>query len=122
MIKGIGLDIIEIARIRGAIERFGKRFIQRIYTGHEIANAAAYPAESIQFYAFLAKRFAAKEALAKALGFGIGEQLSFLDIEVLNDAAGKPYIDGNFGGCIVHLSLTDTKEYAAAMVTLEKVA
>jgi len=72
-----GIDLIEIERIEQAIQRHGERFLQRVFTPAELAEAGGSPAS-------LAARFAAKEATAKALGTGIGE-VSWLDIEVLRD-------------------------------------
>ena len=72
-----GIDLIEIERIERAVQRHGERFLQRVFTPAELAEAGGSPAS-------LAARFAAKEAAAKALGTGIGE-VSWLDIEVLRD-------------------------------------
>lgn len=84
-----GVDVIEIERIDGAVQRFGDRFLHRIYTDAEIA----YCRGRMQS---LAGRFAAKEAVSKALGVGI-RQLRWRDIEVLPDRRGKPhvYLHGN---------------------------
>ncbi|MBS0633829.1 MAG: holo-ACP synthase [Verrucomicrobia bacterium] len=86
MIKGIGTDIIEIERIAKAIERHGEEFINRLFTRNEQLPASA------RNPAYFAGRFAAKEAVVKALGTGF-RGISWLDIEVLNDSLGKPYIN-----------------------------
>lgn len=86
MIKGIGVDIIEIDRIARAIERHGEHFINRLFTRNEQLPVSA------QTPTYFAGRFAAKEAVVKALGTGF-RGITFLDIEVLNDSVGKPYIN-----------------------------
>lgn len=88
IIKGLGNDIIEIHRIQRSIERHGERFIERIFTPGEIL----YCKKHALSYRHFAGRFAAKEAIAKALGTGIGKHLSWLDIEILNDSSGKPSV------------------------------
>ncbi|MGG3738765.1 holo-ACP synthase [Aeribacillus pallidus] len=116
MIKGIGIDIIEFSRIQSVFKRQPK-FIERVLT----------PAEQEQFHQlserrqleFLAGRFAAKEAFAKALGTGIGTELSFQDIEIIKDEKGKPYIPYN--EYIVHVSISHSIEYAVAQVVIEEI-
>jgi len=80
----VGVDIIEIARIAHALARFGERFLRRIYTPREIAYCRGRIPE-------LAARFAAKEAISKALGTGING-ISWVEMEILADSRGKPYI------------------------------
>ncbi|WP_409273158.1 holo-ACP synthase [Neobacillus sp. SCS-31] len=116
MIKGIGIDLIEIGRIRELIEK-QVRFPDRILTGREKEEYSLLPDGRRAEY--LAGRFAAKEAFAKALGTGIGTSLSFQDIEITKDALGKPYF-ALPGGSNAHLSITHTKEYAAAYVVIEE--
>lgn len=116
MISGIGVDIVELNRVKTLAARQGK-FIQRILTRNEIDKYETL--NEHRKVEFLAGRFAAKEAFSKALGTGIGEQLSFLHIEITNDENGKPYIlkpkkEG------VHLSISHSKEYAIAQVIIEK--
>lgn len=124
MIVGIGVDIVEISRVRGLLEKFGNRFIERILTPIEIEefNQRKCPAS------FLASRFSAKEALAKALGTGIGKEVSFKNIQIENDKRGKPsfvfFADTKtfLIGKDVHnvlLSLSDEEHYAVSMVVLE---
>ena len=112
-----GIDLIEVGRIRGAVERHGIRFLERIYTSKELAQTR-------NSMASLAARFAAKEAVAKALGCGIGI-VGWKDIEILRDEAGGPRV-------ILHgpaaqraaeqglqnwsVSLSHTREYAVAVV------
>src|SRR2546427_7911085 len=88
MILGIGIDIIEVGRIQASFERFGERFVNRILHPAEIEYCLTHknPAP------FLAARFAAKEAISKAFGTGIGAQLGWQDMEVKRKPSGKPYV------------------------------
>lgn len=88
MIFGLGTDIIEVKRIEGAIERFGQRFLDRLFTPQEQAYCLRYKDSGRHF----AGRFAAKEAIAKALGSGFREHLGWSDLEISNDEQGKPYV------------------------------
>ena len=126
MITGQGVDIVNIQRISQAIERGGHAFLQRIYTDKEIAEAQTKNQSQIIYFA---GRWAAKEALSKALGCGIGKNCSFKDIEVLSLSTGAPYItlSGNaqnsfnqIGGKNIFVSLSHEHDYAVAIVTLEK--
>ena len=117
MIKGIGLDIVEIKRIAQLAERQPK-FIRRILTEAEIDHYSTLTGG--RRYEFLAGRFAAKEAFAKARGTGIGTDLSFTDIEVRKDQLGKPYIALPIEKG-VHLSITHSKDFAAAQVIIEDI-
>ena len=120
MIKGIGTDLVEIARIKNTILNFGHKFLHRVFTKSERLQASVIKDQS-QYHAFLAKRFAAKEAYAKALGSGIGSKISFNQIEVKNDVTGHPQIVNlkESSNEVVHLSLTDTAKYALAYVIIE---
>ena len=124
MILGIGIDIIEVARIKDSYERFGEQFLNRVLRPEEIAYCLSHknPAP------FLAARFAAKEAVSKAFGTGLGSQLGWQDIEIKHQENGQPWVvlqDGGKklleqrGGRVVHLSLSHTDNYAAAMAVLE---
>ena len=124
MIFGIGTDIVETARIQAVLERHGDRFSRRILTDAEL-RVFEHRQRSV---AYLATRFAAKEALAKAFGTGIGAEVSFLGIEVGNDPAGRPEVtlSGQTedyaraqGIQRIFLSLSDEKHYAVAMAVLE---
>ena len=88
MTLGLGIDIIEVERIHRSHEKFGDRFLQRILRPGEMEYCLSnkYPAP------FLAARFAAKEAVSKAFGTGIGSQLGWQDIEVARKKSGEPYI------------------------------
>src|ERR1022692_1694523 len=88
MILGTGIDIIEVTRIAESFEKFGERFVNRILLPDEIAYCLAHrrPAP------FLAARFAAKEAISKAFGTGIGAQLGWQDMEVARKESGEPFV------------------------------
>lgn len=115
MIKGIGIDIIELSRVRDLINRQGK-FVDRILTIKE--KETFMPLSDARKVEFLAGRFAAKEAFSKAMGTGIGKELSFLDIEINTDSTGKPF----FGKPSIqaHLSISHSRDYAVAEVIIEE--
>ena len=124
MILGIGTDLVEVARIRRAFERHGDRFVARILKEGEIAYCLKHrdPAP------FLAARFAAKEAISKAFGTGMGGALAWHDMEVVRLPSGQPTVvlhgGGETllkqrGGRIVHLTLTHTDSHASATAILE---
>lgn len=123
MIQGIGVDIVEIARIENLLNEFGERFAKRILTIDELNEFDRRKRSS----AYLATRFAAKEAVAKALGTGIGKDVGFQSVQVDNDAKGKPTLRflGNTAALIKQrdintsmISLSDEKHYVVAMVVL----
>ena len=123
MTIAIGTDIVEIQRIASALERQGDKFVQRILTESEIVEYQAR-GDSLPF---LAKRFAAKEAIAKALGTGIGRGISFQHMIVSNDSEGAPQVElqenasdrlKKLDGTKVLLSLSDEKNYALAYVVI----
>ena len=88
MILGIGNDIIEVVRIKTAIERYQQKFLNRLFTPTEQAYCLSRKDSSLHF----AGRFAAKEAVSKALGTGFSQGLTWLDIEIYNDPSGKPSV------------------------------
>ncbi|HEX4348999.1 MAG TPA: holo-ACP synthase [Verrucomicrobiae bacterium] len=124
MILGTGIDIIEISRITASFEKFGERFANRILLPAEITYALSHrrPAP------FLAVRFAAKEAISKAFGTGIGAHLGWQDIEIRRKESGEPFVvlhgkgqelfDAR-GAKKLHVSLSHTEHYAAATAILE---
>jgi holo-[acyl-carrier protein] synthase len=125
MIVGSGIDLIEISRIQQSMERFGKRFLDRVYTAAE----QAYCLRKRNAAESLAARFAAKEAGAKALGTGISHGVSWLEIEVVREPGGRPtirfhgraaQIAGSMGISHVALSLTHTAILSMASVVVEK--
>lgn len=124
MIYGIGTDIIEIPRIEAALGRFGERFARRILCESELQRFAAHRKPA----AYLAKRFAAKEAFTKALGTGIHAPANWHGVWVVNLRSGKPALEFSpalqalleaRGVKRAHVSLTDERELASATVILE---
>lgn len=127
MILGIGSDMVDIRRLARTLERFGSRFIERVFTPEEQASAEGRANRTATY----AKRFAAKEACAKALGTGLSQEVFWRDMGVFNDAAGRPAMRLRGGaearlakltppGYIshIHLTLTDEHPYAQALVIL----
>ena len=124
MIFGIGTDIVEVSRIEDSLARFGNAFAQRILSEREMQEFMLSNTQA----RFLAKRFAAKEAFAKALGTGIRSPASFESIGVTHDDLGKPFLDlaPELQAYVdarhirfQHLSISDEKMLAAAFVVLE---
>lgn len=122
-VLGLGTDIVEIERIRSQLERGGDRLAKRVLTESELAIFVG----SGQRELYLAKRFAAKEAVAKALGTGIGRGVSFQHIETYSDEFGAPCVrlsDGalermqQLGGSQIRLSIADERHYAVATAIL----
>ena len=120
---GIGTDILVLTRIEEAVARQGERFVNRILTAPEQAEYAA----SAQRNRLLAKRFAAKEAVVKALGTGIGNGVSWQDICVKHDELGAPLVElsggaearaAHLGGSRILLSLADEQDYVVAFAVL----
>ena len=116
---GIGIDVVEVDRIADALERHGDAFRDRIFTESERAYCSSQKRPALHY----AARFAAKEAVAKAFGTGIGKDLGWLDMEIIRRPSGEPalelsgtgkvYADAN-GIAEVKISLTHARDYAAA--------
>ena len=124
MLLGTGVDLIEIKRIAQSMERFGPRFLDRIYTPREIAYCGGKRNSAQSF----AARFAAKEAGSKALGTGMNFGVTWKEIEVARSATGRPGLElsgharrvaDQLGVRAISLSLTHTAEFAIAMVVME---
>ncbi|PMR73464.1 holo-ACP synthase [Billgrantia endophytica] len=124
MIIGIGTDIARVARFEAAVVRHGERFAERLLGELERERLAGRAEKA----PFLAKRFAAKEAFVKALGVGLRHGMRWTDIQVVNDALGRPSLllagkaqelADAVGVKTIHLSLSDENELALAMVVLE---
>jgi holo-[acyl-carrier protein] synthase len=121
VIVGIGCDCIEIARIRQALARSGQRLLARLLTPRELDYCHQHQDPVFT----VAGRFAGKEALAKALGVGIGSALSWQDMEIINDAHGKPFVVWHidvrerFGIQATHLSLSHSHTIAIAYAVVE---
>ena len=124
-ILGIGVDIVENARIEHSLERFGDRFLHRVFTAGEIAycQSMKYPARHF------AARFAAKEAVSKAFGTGIGKAMGWRDIDVHRYESGQPHVVLEGGAkelaterevSAISISLSHTDHHAAAMIVLEQ--
>ncbi len=131
MIVGIGSDLTDIRRIADTLERFGERFTNRIFTEVERARSERKPDAAASY----AKRFAAKEACAKALGTGLRAGVFWRDMGVVNQRSGQPTLRLTGGAAdrlarlipegmdaAIHLSLTDDHPYAQAFVIIEAVA
>ncbi|PZP56142.1 MAG: holo-ACP synthase [Micavibrio aeruginosavorus] len=131
MIIGIGSDMIDIRRIEKTLQRFGARFINRVFSNAEIAKAERRR-EAGTHIATYAKRFAAKEACSKALGTGFSNGVFMKDISVENDVWGKPSLVLTNGALarakaltppdkklVIHLTLTDEPPIAEAQVIIE---
>ena len=128
MILGIGSDLCDIRRIERSLERFGERFIQRIFTPGEQARSDQRAARAPPY----ARRFAAKEACSKALGTGMRGGVFWRDMEVVNLPSGRPTMRLSGGALrrlremtpaghepVVHVSLTDDPPIAQAFVVIE---
>src|ERR1017187_1131992 len=124
MILGVGIDIIEVARIESSYERFGERFLDRILLPGEISYCLSHKKPG----PFLAARFAAKEAISKAFGTGIGAQLGWQDMEVCRKESGEPFVVlhgkgrklfEERGAKNLLISLSHTEIYATAVAILE---
>ena len=126
MIVGIGTDIIEISRLKGSIEKYGRHFLDHIYTAEE--QAAAESKGEAGRFAFYAGRWAAKEAVAKALGTGFTAECQWTGIRILNDDAGRPFVEltgvtaetaARRGIRLMHVSISHERAYACAFAVGE---
>ena len=123
-VLGVGIDIVEVERIQHSLDRFGERFLHRVFTAGEIAycQSMKYPARHF------AARFAAKEAVSKAFSTGIGKAMGWRDIDVHRYESGQPFVVLEGGAkelasqrnvSAVWISLSHTDHHAAAMIVLE---
>jgi holo-[acyl-carrier protein] synthase len=124
MVLGLGTDLIEIERIQASMERFGERFLERVFTAGEIAYCLRKKQSAESF----AARFAAKEAGAKALGTGISRGVSWKEIEVTREMGERPMLHFNgragelakaMGVRRMQLTLSHSRKLAIAMVVVE---
>ena len=122
MIIGLGTDIAELARIKASYDRFGERLLQKILTDEEQKNLSKSP------IAYIAGRFAAKEAAVKALGTGFSQGIGLLDVEVLRSPTGQPLLRLHgaarqraeaMGMRTAHISISHDRNAAVAVVVLE---
>ncbi|HOX14795.1 MAG TPA: holo-ACP synthase [Smithellaceae bacterium] len=125
MIYGVGIDIVENDRIEKIIQKWGEKFLSRIFSDREICYCDRHAQAFIHYGA----RFAVKESFLKAIGMGLGRGVKLHEIEVVNNKSGKPEIILSGGAREflvkagiekIHLSITHTKNYSSAMVLLEK--
>ena len=125
MIVGIGTDIVEVDRIRDSLKKFGEKFIDRILLPAEREYCLSHTAPAPN----IAARFAAKEAIAKAFGTGIGESLCWHDMEITREDSGKPLAQlhgqaqtllEKTGANHLHITLSHTSQYATATAVLER--
>ncbi len=116
---GIGIDVVEVSRIKSSLDEFGEKFQTRIFTESERVYCQKQKRPELHF----AARFAAKEAIAKAFGTGIGKEIAWLDMEIIRKASGEPDVKlsgsaqqlaDSRGVAQVMVSLTHAKHYAAA--------
>ncbi|MFW6414572.1 MAG: holo-ACP synthase [Verrucomicrobiota bacterium] len=125
MIVGIGVDVIEIQRISDIIQQHGQRFTERVFTPYEQANAPATTNSALFYYA---GRWSAKEAVAKALGTGLGQKCGWKDIEVSNCLSGRPVVTisgrggetaAQLGVTRIHVTISHEKGLACASAVIE---
>jgi holo-[acyl-carrier protein] synthase len=124
MILGVGIDLVEVGRVRDSLARLGERFARKILLPAESAYCFGHADPSTH----VAARFAAKEAVSKAFGTGIGVEIGWLDIEVVRAESGSTRVElhgagadlfRRRGGRTLHLNLTHTAAYASAVAILE---
>ena len=124
MLDGLGIDLVEVGRIRRAHDRWGERFLRRVFTAGERAYCMrkAHPEQS------LAARFAAKEAVLKAIGTGLSGGIRWTDVEVVNDRSGRPGVKlgeriiRRIGNRKILLTISHTRELAIAQAVLLQVS
>jgi holo-[acyl-carrier protein] synthase len=123
-VLGIGIDLVECARIQHSVDRFGDRFLQRVFTDGEIAYSMSmkFPARH------LAARFAAKEAVSKAFGTGIGKAMGWRNIDIQKKPSGEPFLifsgpaqelATNRGVTCAFVTLSHTEHHAVACIVLD---
>ncbi|MEO0082738.1 MAG: holo-ACP synthase [candidate division WOR-3 bacterium] len=121
-IFGVGIDLVEIGRVRNALVRYGDRFRNRIFTAAEVSFCERVSGKFLSY----AGRFAAKEAFSKALGTGLRGAIGWREVEVLDNERSRPTITVTgraqkfLGDRKVHLSITHLSDYAAAVVVIEE--
>ena len=124
MIVGIGTDVVQIDRIEKIYDKYKDAFLEKNFHPKECEHF--FTLESSRAISYLAKRFAGKEAVAKAFGSGIGDNVSFKDIAILNDTSGAPYVEifsnhaKDFIDKKIHISLSDDYPIAIAFVIISQ--
>jgi holo-[acyl-carrier protein] synthase len=120
MLLGLGVDMVEVGRVKRARERWGERFLNRVFTSEERSYCLrkAFPEQSF------AARFAAKEAVLKAIGTGLSGGIGWKDVEIVNNKSGKPEVNlgekitERIGGKKILISISHTKGFAIAYAIL----
>jgi holo-[acyl-carrier protein] synthase len=132
MILGTGIDIVSIRRVEDLLKKMKGKFVSRILSRQEMDLMEKECLNDLQLVCFIAKRFAAKEAVSKAIGCGIGSTISWSSIVIIKDKLGRPMIEKNrdiadavrkcchVASFKFHISISDEKDYAVAMAILEK--
>jgi holo-[acyl-carrier protein] synthase len=121
MIRGIGIDILEVERLRRSVASYGDSFLEKVFTAGEIA----YCKGKQNMYQHLAARFASKEAFSKALATGWQGEFRWKDVEVTNDASGQPHIVAHrtlrdkLAGASILVSLSHSESHVVAVVIIE---
>lgn len=124
MILGLGNDIISVSRIKKVIEKHGLKFLERTFTAHE----RDYCEQHVESFRNYAGRFAAKEAIVKAIGTGFSDSIVWLDMEIHNDPHGKPFVilsdklKTRLGSSTVLISISHCDEYATAVAIITREA
>ncbi|HOK05464.1 MAG TPA: holo-ACP synthase [Victivallales bacterium] len=125
MISGIGTDIVQVARMEELIKKHGEKFLQKIFTDFELESSKKRADKTV----FLSARWAAKEAVSKALKCGIGRDCAWRDINIKNDKNGAPFVEltGKASELAekqnvsnIQLSISHDKDYAVALVVIER--
>jgi holo-[acyl-carrier protein] synthase len=125
MIFGIGTDLVEVSRVEKILQKWGDKFLAKVYSQNEIDYCRKKAFPSIHY----AARFAVKESFLKSLGIGLGMGVKLRDIEVVNNEQGTPVLNvqesikarlDKLGINKIHVSITHTREHAQAIVVLEK--
>lgn len=124
MIIGIGIDVMEVARMQRTIERYGEQFLNHVFSSQEQEDAPKGAGKP----SYYAGRWAAKEAVAKALGTGIGKHCGWTDVRVRRGSLGKPQIElvgaaaetsGRLGASCIHISISHERHLACASAVIE---
>ncbi len=122
MVEGIGVDIIEVDRLKQTLDRYGENFLQKVFTPTELN----YSRSKVDVHHHLAARFAAKEAFSKAFATGWSGPFRWRDVEVSNDLLGKPSITVHgemrkqLGDSQIHVSISHSDRAVVAVVLIEK--
>ncbi len=124
MIEGVGVDIVEVERLKQTVEKYGESFLQKVFTPKELTYSRSKP----DVHQHLAARFAAKEAFSKAFATGWSGEFRWRDVEVSNDPLGKPSIvvrgemKKKLGASQIHVSISHSDHAVVAVVLIEKPA